>query len=313
MKVRFWGVRGSVASPMTNAELAVKIETALQLAVKAGLKAETEIPAFMKSLPCYVRETVGGNTACVEIQAGDKLLILDGGTGIRMLGLDMIRRDYGGKPIEAHILLTHTHWDHISGLPFFVPGFNPKNKLTIYGAFSNLEARIRNQQKFEYFPVPLPAAFHFVQLKENSVFQIGDVQIETLPLNHPGGSHSYRMTHQNKSIVYATDSEYKDLSNHSLRPFIRFFQDADMLIFDAQFTLLENIEKEDWGHSNVFCGIDMAIEAGVKKLMLIHHDPAYNDQKLYKIFQDASEYLEIYAPDRNLEICLASEGLTLTV
>ena len=312
MYIRFWGVRGSIATPLTNAALTAKIQKAVQLGLKAGLADESQIPEFVRNLPWHIRQTAGGDTACVEIQAGSNLLILDAGTGIRRLGLHLLRK-YRGNPVDAHILLTHTHWDHISGIPFFVPGFNPNNKLILYGPTLGLESRIEGQQAPEYFPVPLAPAFKFVQLSQGEHFRIGNVKVETMRLNHPGGSHAYRITHDNKALVYATDSEYKDLSANALRPFTNFFHDADLLIYDAQFMPLENFEKENWGHSNAFTGIDMAIEAGVKKLVFTHHDPAYDDRKLCDILQKANEYLDIYEPDTELRLYLASEGLSMTI
>ncbi len=312
MHIRFWGVRGSIATPLTNAELKDKIETAVKLGIKAGITDDGQVPDFIKSLPEHICGTVGGDTACLEIQAGDKILILDAGTGLRRLGLDLVKRS-GGNPIEAHILMTHTHWDHISGIPFFVPAFSSKNNLTFYSPFPGLKERLARQQNFEYFPAPLSPTFKFVHLNENENFHIGDVKIENLFLNHPGGSYSYRITYGNKTIVYATDSEYKELSANTLRPFTDFFHGADILIFDAQYTMLENVEKEDWGHSNVFTGIDLAIEAEVKKLVFIHHEPGYNDEKLYKILLKAKEYVDINQPKVPLKLILASEGLSMTL
>jgi len=312
MYIRFWGVRGSIATPLTNAELEVKIETAVKLGIKEGITDDGQVPGFLESLPLHIRRTVGGDTACVEVQAGGKILILDAGTGLRRLGLDLIKRS-GGNPIEAHILMTHTHWDHISGIPFFVPAFSSENNLTFYSPFPGLKERLARQQNAEYFPAPLSPAFRFVRLSEHKQFHIGDVKIEIFPLNHPGGSYSYRITYGNKTIVYATDSEYKELSANSLKPFADFFHGADMLIFDAQYTMLDNVEKEDWGHSNVFTGIDMAIEAKVKKLAFIHHEPGYNDEKLYKILLKAKEYVDINQPKVPLELLLAYEGLSMTI
>ncbi|MBW2251075.1 MAG: MBL fold metallo-hydrolase [Deltaproteobacteria bacterium] len=310
MYIRFWGVRGSIATPLTNAELEVKIETAVKLGIKAGITDDGQVPDFLERLPMHIRRTVGGDTACVEIQAGGKTLIFDAGTGLRRLGLDLVKRS-GGNPIEAHILMTHTHWDHISGIPFFVPAFSSENNLTFYSPFPGLKERLARQQDSEYFPAPLSPAFRFVHLNEHKQFHIGDVKVDNFPLNHPGGSYSYRITYDNKTIVYATDSEYKELSSNSLKPFTDFFHGTDILMFDAQYTMLENVEKEDWGHSNVFTGIDMAIEAEVKKLVFIHHEPGYNDEKLYKILLKAKEYVDINHPKVPLELLLAFEGLSI--
>ncbi|OQY59551.1 MAG: hypothetical protein B6245_06245 [Desulfobacteraceae bacterium 4572_88] len=312
MNIRFWGVRGSIATPVNNATLTEKIETAVREGVKAGLTHEDQVPEFVSSLPWHIRNTAGGDTACVEIQAGDKILILDAGTGMRPLGMDLLQR-FKGEPFESHILITHTHWDHVSGIPFFVPAFNPKNKLIIYGLHEDLEDRLRQQQDFIFFPVPLNPTFRFVHLELGKLFQIGDIEIETASLNHPGDCYAYRITYAGKTVVYATDSEYKELSTDALKPFTDFFHHAEVLIFDAQFTILENIEKEDWGHSNAFIGIDMAIKAGVKKLVFTHHDPAYSDYQLWEMLERARGYLSIYHPEERPEVYLATEGLSLTI
>lgn len=311
MKVRFWGVRGSIATPMTNAALNARLKAAVRLAVRSEVR-EDEAGEFVKRLPWYIRKTVGGDTPCIEIWAGGNLLVLDAGTGFRALGHDLIRRSEG-SPIVAHILISHTHWDHISGIPFFTPAFNKNNRLIVYGPNPALEEAVKNQQAFEYFPVPLAPAFEFVQIDDLKPFSIGEVQIEAFPVNHPGGCHAYRITHDGKSIVYATDSEYKDLSVEGLKPYVDFFADADLLIFDAQYTMVENIEKEDWGHSNVFAGIDMAVEARVKTLVITHHDPVYDDRTLWEILRRAKEYLELNDPPKQLEIFIAYEGLRMVL
>lgn len=312
MYVRFWGVSGSIAAPLTNEALKAKIEAAVKLALKAGLTDDWQVSEFIKELPWHVRQTAGGDTACIEIQAGGKLLILDAGTGFRRLGLDLMQR-YMGSPIEAHILITHTHWDHISGIPFFTPAFMPDNSITFYSPDSGLEDRLKRQQNPEYFPVPLAPAYKFVYINEREQFKIGDVTVETFPLNHPGGCYSYRIAHDDKMIIYATDSEYQVLSADSLKPFTDFYHGADLLIFDAQYTMLENVEKENWGHSNVFTGIDMALGAGAKKIVFTHHEPAYDDEKLGEILHKAKEYLNVNQPEAGLRLYLASEGLSMTL
>ncbi|MDP8241237.1 MAG: MBL fold metallo-hydrolase [Candidatus Hatepunaea meridiana] len=314
MKVKFWGVRGSIATPLTNIELNDKIKKALELALKAGLNAPWQTPQFIEQLPWYIRKTAGGDTTCVEVETGDNRLIFDAGTGIRPLGLNLMRQEIG-KPIEASILLSHTHWDHICGLPFFVPAYIPNNNITIYGTHSKIEDRIRHQQDFEYFPVPLDimrGIKEFVQLREGESFRIGDIEIDTISLYHPGGCTGYKVSYNGKTIIYATDSEYKELSPEP-KPIIDFFRDADLVIFDAQYTMLENIEKEDWGHSSTIIGIDMALKAGVKKLAFTHHEPTYSDEKLWDIFQKAQNYLELQSEKNDLQLYLAYEGLSISL
>ncbi len=312
MEVRFWGIRGSIATPLTNEQLRDKMEACLRRAVDAGLNRIEDVPAFFRALPWEIRATAGGDTACIEVRTDTTLLVLDAGTGFRRLGLDLLKRAEG-QPMEVNILMTHTHWDHISGIPFFTPAFNPANKLTFFIPNTETEEAIRRQQSPEYFPVPLPKAFRFVTVDKETDYRIGDLAIDMIQLYHPGGSYGYRVRHNGKSIVYATDSEYKDLSAEGLKPYYRFFKNADLLMFDAQYTMLENVEKEDWGHSNVFSGIDLALDANVKRLAFIHHDPTYDDAKLAEIIQKAEEYRDIVQQGRKLELYLASEGLCIPI
>lgn len=314
MKIRFWGVRGSLATPLSNASLKEKITASLSLAVEAGLSEKKAVSGFYKTLPEHIRMTAGGNTTCVEIMAGDTCLIMDAGTGIRPLGIELMQRA-GGNPVTAHILISHTHWDHICGLPFFIPAFVPTNCITVYGSHPDLEKRLRHQQAYEFFPVPLaPApAIRFVQLERQeglstAAFEIGPVAVKTIPLNHPGGCYGYRVTQGGKSVVFATDSEYKDPSTEALKPYVDFFKDADAVIFDAQYSMEENVEKEDWGHSNMFTGIDIALEAGVKKLLFTHHDPENRDRRLWDKLEQAKRYLAVQGAESGLQIELAVEG-----
>jgi len=312
MKIRFWGVRGSLATPLSNASLKEKITASLELAVEAGLSKKEAVTAFFETLPEHVRRTAGGNTTCLEIMAGDTCLIMDAGTGIRPLGLDLMQRA-GNNPITAHIMITHTHWDHICGLPFFMPAFLPSSSITIYGSHPDLEGRLRHQQDYEFFPVPLAPAIKFIQLNRSeglstATFDIGPVSVETIPLNHPGGCYGYRVAHGGKVVVFATDSEYKDPSSEALKPYVDFFKDADAVIFDAQYSMEENVEKEDWGHSNMFTGVDMALEAGVKRMFFTHHEPVNEDQRLWDNLDQAKRYLALQAPASDLQLELAVEG-----
>jgi phosphoribosyl 1,2-cyclic phosphodiesterase len=315
MYIHFWGVRGSIATPLTNNELVSKIESAVRKAIELGLTNASEVPEFLKGMPRHIGGTVGGDTACVEVGAGGQLLILDAGTGIRRLGLDLIRR-YGQGSINAHIFLSHTHWDHICGFPFFAPAYISNSRITLYGAHGMLESRLGRQQESEYFPLSLDsmaADIQFVQLEKYGRFSIGDVGIAAFPLNHPGGCFAYRISHDGKALVYATDSEYQDLTQPAMKAYLEFVRSADILIFDAQYTMVESVDKEDWGHSTAFVGIDIALEAGIKNLVFVHHEPTHDDEKLWEVFQGSERYLELQRADRQLALYMAYEGLRIQV
>jgi len=313
MNLRFWGVRGSIATPLTNSDLTARIESALGRAIESGFGNISDVAEFVKDLPWYIRGTAGGDTSCVEARAGGELLVLDAGTGIRTLGLDLMHRQ-SPNSIKAHILLSHTHWDHICGFPFFAPAFVPGNKITLYSPHSMLESRFSRQQESEYFPVPLDAMaadIQFVQLEKHGRFNIGQVEIGTFPLNHPGGSYAYRISHNGKTMVYATDSEYKVMTQTAMQPYLSFLRGADILIFDAQYTMIESVEKENWGHSTAFVGIDIALETGISNLVFTHHEPTCDDRRLWEVFQKSQRYLELQRGNQQLTLHLAYEGFEM--
>lgn len=315
MIVKLWGTRGSIATPLTTQQIHDRLKASLELWKLEPESNSLDIDEFIDNLPPHISKYTGGNTTCVEVDTGENPVIFDAGTGIRALGIDLLKR-HQHKQLEAHILMTHTHWDHISGFPFFAPAYIPNNRIHIYGAHDRMEHRFSQQQNADHFPVSIsvmPAEIFFHQLKKHDHFSIQNSSLQVFPLNHPGGCYSYRLTNKGKSICFATDSEYKDLSFDSLKPYVTFFKDADLLIFDAQFTLVENIEKEDWGHSNVFAGIDIALLAGVKRLVFTHHEPTYDDKKLWEIFEQAKKYLSVQTGSTDLELYLALEGETFEI
>lgn len=315
MLVRFWGVRGSIATPLSNQQLRTRLESVLKLAIEKGLNSKNNITEFLNGLPNGLHKTAGGDTSCVEIRANNELIIIDAGSGIRQLGLDLNRKNYG-KPLNVHILVSHTHWDHICGFPFFVPAYIPNSTINFYGPQEGLESRFRRQQESEFFPVSLDsmaADIRFNNIAKHAHFNIGEIEIQTLPLKHPGGCFAYRITHNDKSFIYANDGEYNDLSESAMQPYLDFFKNADLMLFDAQYTLVDSVEKENWGHSNAFMGIDIALQAGVKQLILGHHEPTYDDTKLWTILEQAKEYLTMHPNHEKLIVELAQEGLEVNL
>ena len=316
MKARFWGVRGSIPSPISSAEINDKLLAALAGAQGVDLSDKRAIKEYISSLPPLIRGTVGGNTPCVSIRVGDEWIIFDSGSGIRPLGLELLKGEFGHGRGVAHIFMSHTHWDHMQGFPFFMPADVSGNRITIYSPLPNLEARFRGQQTSEYFPITLDymrADINFVQLEENVPVSVAGVQINNILQAHPGRSYGYRLDGDGASIVYATDAEYKDLGEAHTQRYVEFMTDADVLIFDAQYTFGEALQRLDWGHSSSMIGVDMAVRANVKRIILFHFDPTYSDQKVQEILDSTHNYVAMDPTKPRCKIELATEGLEFEI
>jgi phosphoribosyl 1,2-cyclic phosphodiesterase len=275
MKIKFWGVRGSIATPG--------------------------------------RETIkyGGDTACIEVRVDGELIILDAGTGIRRLGLELVN-EFGNRPIETHIIITHTHLDHIQGLLFFIPAFMPQNKITIYGcedANKSMKRLLAVLMAKEYFPVSLDqmeAEIQFVELSQGK-FSIGKVQAEAMFMNHPGLAFGYKiLSSDGKVVVYTGDVEpYYQILSGNLKSadaalsdeaqrlidkleleLVQFVASADLLIFDAQYTPEEYGSKIGWGHSPWDYAVKVGLKAQARKLALFHHAPIRFDDDIDKIIEN---------------------------
>jgi phosphoribosyl 1,2-cyclic phosphodiesterase len=291
-------------------------------------------------MPCPGPDTVlfGGNTACLEIRAGDRLIIIDSGTGIRLLGDKLISGDYIKGPVDADIFITHTHWDHIMGFPMFVPLFIPQSRLRIRGPVSSeedtLESIIGTQLSYKFWPVrqsELAANIEYDQIKETTLDLEGGVKVITKYLNHPILCMGYRIEYHDKVIVTAYDHEpYRNIfptdpkdpgydedaalegetvAKEENEKILKFFKDADILIHDTQYTEAEMEKHRGWGHSSYELAIDAAVRAGVKKLIFFHHDPGRTDWQLENL---ENNYQSLIA-DKGLEVLMAREGLTLNV
>jgi len=317
MYIKFWGTRGSIPTPLSSDELKHKIQQALAGAAGLDLSDTTVVEQYLDRLPLPVGGTIGGNTTCVEIRTGDQLLIVDAGSGLRVLGIDLIKKGFakGGKQID--FLITHTHWDHIQGFPFFVPAFIPDNTCTFYSPFPDMEARLDRQQDEAFFPVStdyMRARFTFNLLDQKTSHQIGGLRVYPMKLSHPGETYGYRIEDGQSTLVFASDGEYKRLDRKSTEEFIQFFKGADLLVFDAQYSLTEVLDKPDWGHSSALMGAELAYRAGVKRLILFHHDPTSSDEKILFAQEEAEAYLQrAYQNGPRCEVLVAYDGLSLEI
>ncbi len=314
MFMRIWGARGSLPTPLAPPEIERKIRCALQRATPEDLRDQEAIQSFVEGLPALERGTAGGNTACVEIRAGERLLILDAGSGVRALGQLLMGEGFATGNGLARFLMTHTHWDHIMGFPFFAPAYVPGNHIEICGAHPGLEDRFRGQQVSQYFPVRLEdmaADISFRILDPAAAHDLDGVTVRVARMKHPGGSFSYRVEFAGKSIVYATDVEFHDVKAEIVDRHVDFFADADVLIFDSQYSVEETVAKQDWGHSSPIMGADIAAEAGVKRLLMFHHEPTATDEDLARSLEKTRGYLQHLAPNSGCTVDLAQEGLDL--
>lgn len=289
--VSFWGTRGSVATPGR------------------------------------ITEKYGGNTPCVTIRRGEDMAILDAGTGIRNLGLSLAEEALGGlPPLRLHIFLSHTHWDHIQGLPFFQPAYSRETRMTIYGSPKKgrfLASVLEGQMDSEYFPVAMSAFAADISIREISQrdIHLGPFVVDwEEQIFHPGGSVRYRFTAGDKKIVYATDVELDrifspeadgaEVRTHG-RDYMAFIRGADLLIADGQYTAEEYEEKRGWGHSSIEVLLGAAAKAQVKQVAIFHHDPQHSDKLIDELWKEhRARYRE---SDWKMDVFWAREGLTLAL
>ena len=285
MLIRFWGTRGSLAVPG----------------------------------PTTLR--YGGNTSCVEVRTADgTLIVLDCGTGARELGLHLTQTLK--PPLHLHLFIGHTHWDHIQGFPFFVPAFVPGVELNVYaplGFQQSLEEAMAGQMEYSYFPVKLRdlrSRIHFTELEEG-FFRVGDVLVETQYLNHTAPTIAYRITSGRATIAYVTDHEpfWKPedgvLHHPGDQRHVAFMKDADLVIHDAQYSEEEYLQRVGWGHSTVEYAVDVAMEAGARRVALFHHDPTHDDAAMEAL--EARAKARAQAAGSRMEVFAAREGLELTL
>jgi phosphoribosyl 1,2-cyclic phosphodiesterase/CheY-like chemotaxis protein len=284
-RVKFWGTRGSIATPG----------------------------------PETIR--YGGNTSCVEVRCGEEIIIFDCGTGIRELGISLAK-EYAERNLEVHLFVSHTHWDHIQGFPFFQPAYRAGNRVNIYSLHSpdrSLEKLFTGQMDGNYFPVTLDdlmARLHFDEL--NGDVQIGDVKISHMHLNHPGLALSFRMESKGRSLVYMTDHEpYHKLLGESAHTkkldaeIDAFAKGADLLVREAQYTDEEYKTKKGWGHSATSDAVFSAVNAEVKRLVLFHHDPMHDDEQVDSMVEFCRN--KIKEQGKEIRVMGAADKLTLRI
>ena len=333
MKTRFWGVRGSVASPLVAKQVQDKLFDAMNDYDSMRLTSPNRsmnYEEFLKQRPFWKRGTYGGNTSCVEVECGGRRIVLDMGTGVRLLGNSLFPEMMKNKGIELSFLLSHVHWDHIQGLPFFGPLYMNKetgirNSWSFYGGtdwMRQIEPCLRGQMDPPNFPVSWPEIIKNThQLKSDDLydmksFNIGDVLVRTRKLNHPQETYGWRIEYDHKVVVYTTDNEPFDpiFPDPKLLDLAR---DADLWVTDCQYTKdiyegkVGGVPRHGWGHSYPEAVAQTAVMAGVKQVALFHHDPASSDEAIYNMEESVRKL--ILEKGGNSEVVAAHEGLEIVL
>ncbi len=291
-RIRFWGTRGSIAVPG----------------------------------PVALR--YGGNTTCLEVRADGEIIVLDAGSGIRPLGL-ALETEFQAEPIKLSLLITHAHWDHIQGFPFFKPAYNPKNQIRIFGfdgAGATFRQILAEPMKAPFFPIAMRELSATVDIKKltEMKFSLGKLEVHAAFVNHPGVCVGYRIFTSAGSIAFLPDHEPYEFFLHSARAnnlseeqakktaaderdnLVEFLRRSDILILDAQYTDEEYETHIGWGHGSISNAVSLALDAGVQTLLLFHHDPNHDDQTVEAMEKSAREL--VAKSGKPLEIAAAQEG-----
>lgn len=305
MDYKLWGVRGSLPKPETPQSLEQRIKNLLIEFAEKKLGAG-DIDRFLAQQP--VVGGFGGHTSCYQATEGTDSVIIDCGSGIKELGVELLQGPCGQGKGQVHIFMTHFHWDHLIGLPFFVPIFIPGNEIHFYAVQDELEATVRTLFKKPYFPVDfewLGSKIHFHKINPREETFVGQLGLTPYQLDHPDPCWGYRISNGKQSIAHCVDTECTRVSRSELGEDLALYQGADLMIFDAQYTLLELVDKINWGHAVAGLGLDIAMREQVKKLIFVHHDPYATTEKIL----DAEKQTRVYYEQRLAESAKMSEKL----
>jgi len=291
MKVKFWGVRGSLPASPTPAQWVVDIESLFHGFFKAGHHRPDEIRGYLSSLPITSVGGFGTATTCAEVYTEKARIIIDGGSGIRNLGEALLRRGELRKPF--HIFLTHFHWDHLIGLPFFVPHFIPGAHIHYYAVQPELESILRGKFKRPNFPVPfegLRADIKFHIMEPRQPILIDGMKVTPYQLDHPDPCWGFKVEAEGKVYSHCVDTEGTRQSRESLGLDLPLYQGVDLMYYDAQYTLPDLAEKANWGHSAAQIGLDIAFRESIKYVLFAHHDPGADTRQIENLMVQALEY-----------------------
>jgi phosphoribosyl 1,2-cyclic phosphodiesterase len=317
-RIRFWGTRGSLPVALTAAAVRQKVVAALRGASGRVFGSDADVERYVDGLAFPVAGTYGGNTSCVEIETGGpEYVICDLGSGVRPFGQAALTRHGPASPQTYLIFLSHVHWDHIMGLPFFTPAYIPGNRVRIYGGHPWLGSALRRQQDEPSFPVDfsyLRADIEFVHLEPGRPYDLAGTTVTTMLQRHAGDSYGYRFEANGRSVIYTTDSEHQLADPVESETFAAFFRNADLVIFDAMYSLADAVSiRADWGHSSNVVAVELCQMAGVRHLCLFHHEPAFDDQAIETVLADTRRLEEITRTGEPLRVTAAYDGMEIAL
>lgn len=317
MKVRFWGTRGSLPVSLTAENVRSKVIAALQAAIDLNLNSLEKIERFVDNvLPFDIMGTYGGHSSCVQLESdGAEHVFLDFGSGARPLAGHYLKQYPASLPQTYHVFMSHLHWDHIMGFPFFTPAYIPGNRIVIHSCHGEVEQAFRRQQSAPSFPVPfeaLDAAIEFDVLQHTEHYNIAGYRVSALLQRHSGDSYGWRFERAGKVFVYSTDSEHSVEDQIAMNRFIHFFHQADAVVFDAMYSLADAISiRADWGHSSNIVGVELCQAAGARRLYLFHHEPSFDDSKLAELLNQTCRFEAITRSAKPLAVMAAYDGLEI--
>jgi len=320
MRIRFWGTRGSIPVSLTWRDVRDRMVRALVLAAPHNLDNAEKAQAFVaKHFEFSLSHTFGGHSSCVELETagsgdGGLYFVCDMGSGARAFGEHVLARQ-ARRPATVNVFMSHMHWDHIMGFPFFRPAYRPEYRLRIHGCHEQLEHAFRLQQAPPCFPVPfeaLSASIEFVRLTPGETYRIDGLSVTPMLQLHSGDSYGYRFEADDRSVVYTTDSEHKLDDQEARQRIVEFFREADLVVFDSMYSLAEAVSvKADWGHSSNVVGVELCQAARARKLALFHHEPANGDDAIERILRETRRLEELTRDGHPLEVIAAYDGLEI--
>ncbi len=294
MEIKLWGVRGSLPIAHTPEEITsrlVELSDGLVKSVKRG----DSVDDYLASLPRWQMAGHGGETTCMEAKSKSTRVIVDGGTGIRRLGDKLMSGPCGKGKGEVHILFTHFHWDHLIGMNYFKPIYVPGNKIHMYAVQPELEEAIRLMFRKPFFPVEfemLGADTFFHQIPERKPLKLGDIKTTPYLVDHPDPCYGFKFESSGKAFSFCTDTETTRRSREEMGEDAALYEDIELLIYDAQYTLDEMADKINWGHSAGPIGIDIGLREKIKKILFVHHDPGADDIRINEAEKETRAYYE---------------------